>query len=757
MKSIRAFESSGSVDSGNITTIAFARNVRKPVLFVGSKDGEVLVYSHAKNRTYKLDQAVKLGRNKVTCADWTDAANVFFSTGNVVHQWNLKTGKCSAIFRTPKFISCLAISKLAPYNLAVGSVNGEVAVIPLHENSIERPAINYSDATVFRGLSSEICSLAFPWTNGGFEKSVVAAASREAVIAVWDLEQKTSTLSFVELTKMRVQRNGNTKDFNFFSVSFLPPPDKKPEVIIRSTRNQSKDLQLLISDSKGHFRKLTIASSQKPCGREPSKTLEWPPNKPSANHNGVVFSISVLGRFGGGPSRKENGGGGWVSGKYKDIPLPRLAISISYDKQAIVWDVASEKAVSSFKMLSNQVRAIEFNVYSEQHCGLAAAVGGEGIRMFNFNLTKEHKLKGDLYRSDIYYLQNKKVMLTAISWNPLAFNEIAIGTYSGDVLVYDTRGRFSPDSCLYSFTEQRKKPRDSKIYSITWGPCCQEGSEARGAIYSVSSDKRLTVHVTHSKKVLDFSRICDESRDQSGITEISWRDDWRYSAIGHCSGHVGVYEHVGGAIKLLTVIACHSTLINCLKWHPLTVTESDQVAERFPFDDWLAISSDGSDITLHDLQSTFESTDKHDSNQVIDTPTKVLRGHSKRVTSLSWSFKQEGHLASVSCDEQVVRIWNVALEEACISLFTGHWDSMFSVAWCPFADDLVVSGGGDGTIQMWKPSKNLVPSLTQFELVEDAVAETELPEEDPLIAIEKEISEALKFAESVAKYPLLSF
>jgi len=93
---------------------------------------------------------------------------------------------------------------------------------------------------------------------------------------------------------------------------------------------------------------------------------------------------------------------------------------------------------------------------------------------------------------------------------------------------------------------------------------------------------------------------------------------------------------------------------------------------------------------------------------IVASNSKVLRGHTKYVDSVSWS--PDGQLASGSNDD-TIRIWDVVTGKSEKTL-EGHTGYVFSVSWSPDGQQLA-SGSADTTIRIWdvaneKSEKTLV-------------------------------------------------
>ncbi|HEY4035358.1 MAG TPA: serine/threonine-protein kinase [Ktedonobacteraceae bacterium] len=86
------------------------------------------------------------------------------------------------------------------------------------------------------------------------------------------------------------------------------------------------------------------------------------------------------------------------------------------------------------------------------------------------------------------------------------------------------------------------------------------------------------------------------------------------------------------------------------------------------------------------------------SQQSTTTAIKyILSGHSKEVTSLSWS-PDDSQLASTSLDHSV-RLWNISTQQN-TTTYTGHTQAVLTVAWSHYSN-LLASGGQDDAVHVW--------------------------------------------------------
>jgi WD40 repeat protein len=115
----------------------------------------------------------------------------------------------------------------------------------------------------------------------------------------------------------------------------------------------------------------------------------------------------------------------------------------------------------------------------------------------------------------------------------------------------------------------------------------------------------------------------------------------------------------------------------------------------------------------------------------------------------------------------VARVWDVSQDVPCVSIYKGHWGNLFSVTWAPFQDDLVISGGTDGSLQVWRPSKSLPEeldicsqSIASDETGDfnwnDEVEEFVPPDLDDIdVELKRKMIRCMKLIKSKTHYPIL--
>jgi gem associated protein 5 len=430
---------------------------------------------------------------------------------------------------------------------------------------------------------------------------------------------------------------------NWFSLAILP-----------IAQNNNK-FEILIGSGNGDI--LVIEIPTKP----PSSKIRV--HRPSIfntcqtlSHNNLIFTIAI------------------------DIKA-MLAITTSLDHQIIVWDLKERKALNCFYTLTHGVHDISMS--SIDPTRLAIAIG-DGMHIIKF----DKKLNVEYQHRIPIFSKVKGVKGLAVVWHPELENRLAFGSSLGEITVIDTIS--SQISIKYSTRDV--KYDSTKVYCMVWGPAL-DGSDSY-SLYCVHQSGELYLHNPSNQQISNFTNYIEDKKKR---TEIRWKTNYKHLAVGNQDGTIAIFELKDKKLDLVLNINAFSKSILSLKWN------SDMSEE---ISNMLAVSSyDG--IHCYFLNEYLrQDIDRSDSENWIATvtePSRVLKAHLERVSSICWSPFDALKLVSVSYDK-TAQIWDVAKEIPIIN-FRGHKGILYCVLWSAFDEDVIFSGGEDNFFHAWRKSK----------------------------------------------------
>ncbi|KAI8485196.1 Gem-associated protein 5 [Branchiostoma belcheri] len=240
------------------------------------------------------------------------------------------------------------------------------------------------------------------------------------------------------------------------------------------------------------------------------------------------------------------------------------------------------------------------------------------------------------------------------------------------------------------------------VYSLSWGPTVAvSGGSPSLVLYSCGGEGVIYQHTFNRNQqpalnVWDIIRSTNQIKHKlPPATEISWREDGQYVAVGYEDGSVEIMASPN--LRRICILRTHHRPINKLCWHPT----SNDIPGQYGY--WLASASNQSDVHIHNLQSVIEAATPPDVQVVLSEPFRQANGHKAKVVDLCWSPHHPGWLMSASYDN-TAQVWDMTKGKA-VSNFRGHQGRVLSVQWSQTDADMVYSGGDDFSLQSWKISQ----------------------------------------------------
>ncbi|XP_078610661.1 gem-associated protein 5-like isoform X1 [Branchiostoma floridae x Branchiostoma japonicum] len=359
-------------------------------------------------------------------------------------------------------------------------------------------------------------------------------------------------------------------------------------------------------------------------------------------------------------------------------------ITTSMDRQIILWDLSRVKPQWSLPTSGGFVYALAFSPLTTGQ--LAIGVGDGMVRIWNTQSGSPFDCLG--------FWQGTKGKVTALSWHPTKEGTLAFGTDDGSVGLYDV---LHTKHATMSSTSHKKT-----VYSLSWGPAAAvSGVSTNLALYSCGGDGEIYQHSFNKTQQLavcisDIIKTTNQIKHKlPPATEIAWREDGQFVAIGNEDGSVEVMASHN--LRRICIIRTHHRPINKLCWHPML----PDAPALYSY--WLASASNQSDVHVHNLLAVIGADTQPAVPLVFSEPFRQAEGHKAKVVDLSWSPHRPGWLVSASYDN-TAQVWDMTKDKA-VSNYRGHQGRVLSVQWCPTDVDMVYSGGDDFSVQSWKISQ----------------------------------------------------
>ena len=414
--------------------------------------------------------------------------------------------------------------------------------------------------------------------------------------------------------------------------------------------NSNEKFQILIGCGNGDILSIEVPTKPPDSKIRIYKPMNYLKNK-HLSHSNVIFSIAI---------------------DFKTM----IAITSSLDHQIIGWDLIERKPIEVFITFSHGVHQISLSPIDPSRVAVAV---GDGVHLIKF----DENLKV-VEQKRIQISRSKDSKCLAIVWHPECENRLAFGTSSGDITVMDMNS-------TSKYPKYRKTMSSSKIYGLQWGPSLEDSDES--TLYSVHSNGKLCLHYISNNFIQPFNHYIE---DEIKRTEIMWKTNYKHLSVGNDSGTVDIFEHKFHKLIPKLRIEAFQRPVLSLRWNSIKDEETSN---------WLAISSYDGQIKCYSLHNFLSDENSIDESpvQTISSANRVLKGHSDRITSMSWCPFDSNKLVSVSYDRSAI-VWHV-LNESPLLKFSGHRGILYCVVWSLTDPDLILSGGEDNYFHMWRPSQ----------------------------------------------------
>ncbi|KAL8292895.1 hypothetical protein RQP46_000589 [Phenoliferia psychrophenolica] len=223
------------------------------------------------------------------------------------------------------------------------------------------------------------------------------------------------------------------------------------------------------------------------------------------------------------------------------------------------------------------------------------------------------------------------------------------------VLTGSTSGEFTLWNGLTFNFETILQAHDSAVRAMEWSYSGQ---------WLISADNNGVIKYFQA----NMNNLQAFQGHQESIRDMSWAPNDMRFATGSDDGTIKIWNFE--MMKEEKTLTGHGWDVKCVKWHPtkgLLVSGSKDNLIKF----WDPRTS-----------------------KVLTT----LHGHKNTVQAASWS--PSGNLVATASRDQLVKVFDIRAMKELVTL-RGHKKEVCSVAWHPIHDDILVSGGSEGSIIHW--------------------------------------------------------
>ncbi|XP_073993143.1 gem nuclear organelle associated protein rigor mortis [Rhodnius prolixus] len=624
-----------------------------------SDDGTVHVWDWL-NQSLILSHSGHQDGHKIVGVDWSRAnPNLIVSItdlGNIVC-WDLLSNTIKRLFVGSKILP-LCIS-CCPHNkdiIAVGAKAGLIAIYNIKGAQL---------AFRLRGHELDVISLAWcPVPQNVFKDDnsentlLLASGSKDRTIYFWRAGTDGRYETFINLPNHPVasagyrSKNGVGGQGNSWVCVRWP----EPHTFVSSSLYG----ELLCYDLKN----IIVGKAD---GNKKTKNNKVAFRLVHGNHTKGLFSIAIP----------------YFAAKNHD---DRLVWSYALDKHLIACKLEASKVVVDFTTIGGIVYCMAASPLDPNR----VAIGTGDNKILVWNMSNDSS-------DDIVTHWNKinsKVM--AIAWHPTNESVLAFGTGEGRVGLFDTS---SSKPALLLRLYHRKS-----VYSLIWAPPVGNietfTKKKPLALFSVGDGEILQYNPDNPEKdpisLASFFIKCDASAMVSkapGRSDLAWKFDMSLAAIGNDNGVLYIVD--GRTFSHIHTVFAHKKLIQCVVWHPGSVTSENAVS---PYSSWLATASDNIQII-------------NVTNEGVET-IACLNTHSEKVVSLCWSPHFNARLISASYD-YTSQVWDVA-SGSVLACFDGHHSAVVCCLPSTLHQDYIITGSADNTVRVWNINKyHLTKSKTK--------------------------------------------
>ncbi|CAG8466612.1 5503_t:CDS:10 [Ambispora leptoticha] len=196
---------------------------------------------------------------------------------------------------------------------------------------------------------------------------------------------------------------------------------------------------------------------------------------------------------------------------------------------------------------------------------------------------------------------------------------------------------------------------------------------------------------------------------ESAVRAMKWshNDDWMVTA-----DHKGIIKYWQSNMNNLKIINGHKEAIRDLSFAPtdnkFATCSDDGTIKIWDFNEGIeenVLSGHGGDVKAvdwHPYKALLASGAKDNlvkfwdpkSGKNIDT----LHGHKNTIVGLQWN--KNGNWLGTAARDQLIKVYDIRMMKD-LQTFRGHKKEVCSISWHPFHEQLLATGGSEGSLMFW--------------------------------------------------------